>query len=141
MLQGQIKKLHPEAKVPLHIHSWDAGYNLFSVETVTLQPGQRHPFKTGIALTLPAGYYARIAPRSGMAFRNGIDVLAWVIDHNYTGEYIVILINLGDEPYEVLSGDKIAQAVFEKCHIVEFTEVDELGDFERGAKGFGSSGR
>ena len=131
MFTVQIKKSHPDAKDLLHAHPGDAWHNIFSVETKTLQPWERHAFKTWIHMTFPEGYYTRVAPRSGMAVRHGIDVLAGVIDHDYTWEYLVVLINSGQEPYEVRAWDKIAQIIFEKCYYPEFEEVEEMNAWSR----------
>jgi dUTP pyrophosphatase len=141
MFTVQFKKIHPDAKDLLHSHEWDAGYNIFSIESKILQPGERHAFKTWICMTFEKWYYTRVAPRSWMAVRHGIDVLAWVIDHDYTGEYLIVLINSGQEPYEVLSWDKIAQIVFEKCHYPVFEEVEEMDAKSRGESGIGSTWR
>ena len=95
---------------------------------------------TGISISIPRGYYGRVAPRSGLALRDGIDVLAGVIDAGYRGEVGVILINFGDKSFAFRKGDRIAQLIIEKCHEVEWQEVDELNGTARGDDGFGSSG-
>lgn len=135
-----FKRLGEISFLPSKASQHDAGYDLFSVETHTLAPMERKLFKTGIALEIPSGFYGRIAPRSGMAFKNGIDVLAGVIDSSYRGEIGVILINLGEQPKIVSLGDRIAQLIIEKYHEVKFIEVSELNESIRGAKGIGSSG-
>jgi dUTP pyrophosphatase len=97
-------------------------------------------------LEIPEGYYGRIAPRSGLALKQGIDVLGGVIDASYRGEIGVILVNTtakGDELQitHIKKGDKIAQLIIEKCHQVEWEEVKELAETDRGAGGFGSTGQ
>ena len=98
-------------------------------------------------MTCPEGCYARIAPRSGLAAKHGIDVLAGVVDRDYTGEVKVVMIRLGvpvegEESVFVLNpGERIAQMVFEKCVLAEPEEVGELSQSLRGSGGFGSTGR
>jgi dUTP pyrophosphatase len=92
---------------------------------------------------VPQGYYARIAPRSGLAIKYGIDVFAGVVDAGYRGEVKVILMNASDKIFKVDVGDKIAQLIIQPCESwspIEVATLDDLGDTERGTKGFGSSG-
>jgi dUTP pyrophosphatase len=105
-----------------------------------LQPGERHAFSTGLSLALPHGYYSRIAPKSGLALKYGIDVLAGVIDAEYRGEYIVILLNTGHEPVEIGQGMKIAQLIIESCAQAVFTQVESLEDTSRAEGARGSTG-
>jgi dUTP pyrophosphatase len=98
---------------------------------------------TGIQIAIPEGYYGRIAPRSGLAVKHGIDVLAGVVDSGYRGEVGVVLQNLGLMDFEYREGDRIAQLIIEKCHDVEWEEVESEEDLvssERGEGGFGSTG-
>jgi dUTP diphosphatase len=134
-------KLHPHAKAPTRARDTDAGSDLCSIEERILMPGERHAFGTGIAVAIPIGLYGRVAPRSGLAVKHGIDVLAGVVDASYRGELKVALINLGQVPYTVMVGDKIAQLVIECCASPKWEEVTSLDDTDRGAKGFGSSGQ
>ena len=140
MLTIPILKLHPDAIIPDYAHPGDAWCDLCSLEAYTLQPGERHPFPTGLSLALPHGYYSRIAPRSGLAVKHGIDVLAWVIDAEYRGEYIVILLNTGGEPVEIVKGQKIAQLIIERCAQATFTRVEMLDDTLRADGARGSTG-
>jgi dUTP pyrophosphatase len=139
-----LKKVHALAKTPAQAHDTDAGYDLFSVEEVWIKPGQRAMIDTGIQIAVPPGFYARIAPRSGLALKAGIDVLAGVIDAGFRNNVKVILINLSDggeeQSFKVNPHDKIAQMIIEKCHSVNFDEVENLDDTPRGFGGFGSSG-
>jgi len=139
----QIKKLSNLAKIPEKGSAGAAGYDLSSIESGWLRPGERKLFKTGIAIKIPEGYYGRIAPRSGLALKQGIDVMAGVIDSDYIGEVGVILINLanGDETESVSikEGQKIAQLIIELYEDAEFEEVSDLSDTKRGENGFGSS--
>lgn len=164
-MEIKLKKLHPLAIVPTK-NKGDAGYDLYATEDYILQPLERKLFKTGWAISIPEGYYGRIAPRSGLAYKNGIDVMAGVIDSTYRNDIGVILINLNAHnsqsadsgsildimmrqsnpssvptPYPIKCGDKIAQIIIEKCHDVDLLESDTLDETDRGLNGFGSSGR
>ena len=136
----KIKKINPDGKVPTRAKSSDAGYDLYSTADMPITPTARQLVPTGIAIEIPEGYYGRIAPRSGLAVRAGIDILAGVVDSGYRNEIKVVMINLGEGLVSVNKGDRIAQLIIEKCHDVEWEEVNELSDSDRGEGGFGSSG-
>lgn len=137
----QIKRTSNDAVIPAKTNLNDAGYDLSSIEKVLLGPMQRHCVSTGVIIAVPEGYYARIAPRSGLAVKKGIDVLAGVVDSGYRGEIKVVLINLGNQAHRILKGDRVAQIIIEKCFDAEFEEVSSfVENDERGAAGFGSSG-
>ncbi|MCK9467247.1 MAG: dUTP diphosphatase [Candidatus Absconditabacterales bacterium] len=140
-MEIKFKKLSDSAIIPIQNTPSDAGYDLFSVENYILKKGERKLFKTNIACAVPEGFYARIAPRSGLAYKHGIDVLAGVIDSGYRGDVGVILINFGEDDFAVSKGDKIAQLIIEKCHYVKWSEVENLDETERNEGGFGSSGK
>ena len=110
---------------------------------ITLEPMQRSLLPTGLYMEIPEGYEGQVRPRSGLAIKHGITVLnsPGTIDADYRGEIKVILINLSDEPFEIKNGERIAQMVFARCEQVEWQEVAEISDTERGAGGFGSSGK
>jgi len=110
---------------------------------VVLKPLGRALIPTGISIGIPEGFEAQIRPRSGLAAEFGISVLnaPGTIDADYRGEVKVILINLGSEPFEVRSGDRIAQIVFGRTARVSWQEVEELPESTRGQGGFGSTGR
>lgn len=112
-------------------------------ETVLLRPFQRVLIPTGITIAIPDGYEGQIRPRSGLAIKYGITVLnsPGTIDADYRGEIQVILINLSNEDYIVQNGERIAQLVLAKYERIEWQEVSELEESDRGEKGFGSSGR
>ncbi|MEM5804120.1 MAG: dUTP diphosphatase [Candidatus Aenigmatarchaeota archaeon] len=137
----KVKKLISSAKIPLRATEFSAGYDIFSVENVLIPRGQHKLIKTGIAIECPPGTYARIAPRSSLALKNGIHIGAGVIDPDYRGEIGVIMFNLGADDFEVRFGDKIAQIILEKFMIADVEEVQELAQSDRGSKGFGSSGK
>ncbi len=110
---------------------------------VTLNPMERKLIPTGLFIELPQGYEAQIRPRSGLALKKGITVLntPGTIDADYRGEIGVILINLSNEPFLIESGERICQMVIAKHETAEFVEVAELSDTERGAGGFGHTGK
>ena len=135
------KTLSEKAKLPTTANYADAGYDLSSIEDHHIKVGERRVVKTGLAFVIPAGYYGRIAPRSGLAVKKGLDVMAGVIDSTYRGEIGVVLINLGDKPIDISEGDRIAQIIFETCHYAEFIDVEDIPESERGDGGFGSSGQ
>lgn len=119
----------------------DAGADLAAAEDRSIAPLSRATIRTGLAVEIPEGYYGRIAPRSGLAHNHGIDVLAGVVDSCYRGEIRVVLYNTDkEEPFQVRSGDRIAQLIVEKHYNFEFVEVDDLSATERGEGGFGSTG-
>ena len=132
--------MFPEAKLPTRANDSDAGYDLYSTESMPLVPSNRQAVCTGVCVEIPKGYYGRIAPRSGLALKAGIDVLGGVIDSGYRNEIKVILINLGNKTFVIERGARIAQMVL--CPIVKanFKEVDSLDVTDRGTGGFGSTG-
>ena len=95
---------------------------------------------TGLAFSIPVGNYGRIAPRSGLAVKNSIHVGAGVVDADYRGEVKVLLFNHSDVEFSINEGDRIAQMIIEKYTLTELAEVENLGETERGAGGFGSTG-
>lgn len=141
-MQIRIKKLHADAVAPHYAHGpkEDAGMDLRTVERVVLAPGVPQGVATGIGIELPPGYEAQVRPRSGMALKHAITVNFGTIDPGYRGEIKVVMFNLGRADYVIEKGDRIAQLIVAKYEAVEWEE-GELGDSERGAGGFGSSGR
>ena len=138
----QIQLKHPDAQIPSRGYYTDAGADLHSVESLEIGAGKRACVNTGVAIAIPMGYYGRIAPRSGLAFRNGIDILAGVVDYGYTDSIKVILLNTGDIPIKVNVGDRIAQILIEKLlENPNFIVVDNLKEADRGTRGFGSTGK
>jgi dUTP pyrophosphatase len=137
-----VSKMNDNAVIPTRAKSGDAGMDLTSIDSVIVPARGRTLVDTGIAISLPTDSYARIAPRSGLAVKNGIDVLAGVVDSAYRGSLRVLLFNNSDEPFKVSPGDRIAQLIIEKIYNVDFTEVPyaELTKTERGDGGFGSTG-
>jgi deoxyuridine 5'-triphosphate nucleotidohydrolase len=137
----KIKKLHPAAQLPQRGTIFSAGADLFCVEAFTLAPGERRLVQTGLAIEIPPGFYGRVAPRSGLAVRHGIDVLAGVIDADYRAEVKVPLINFGQELVSIKAGERIAQLIIEQAAMCNYVWAEELNDTERGEGGFGSTGR
>lgn len=135
-----VKKFNKDALLPVRGSTGAAGADVHSIESLTIYPGKRALVGTGIGVKPIASNYIRVAPRSGLANKFGIDVLAGVIDQDYTGEVKVILQNNGDKPFEINVGDRIAQLIQERIVIDEITETDELAFTKRGADGFGSTG-
>jgi dUTP pyrophosphatase len=137
----KVKKVHELAIIPKKNNTTDAGADLYSVDNISIAPQSRAAISTGICVEIPSGFYGRIAPRSGLAAKYGIDVLAGVCDSGYRGEIKVILINTDKEnTFDVTYGDKIAQLIIEQHFDFNFLETDELSNSERGINGFGSSG-
>ncbi len=130
--------------VPAPATSASAGADLLAAvaETVVLAPGASALIPTGVAIQLPSGFEAQVRPRSGLAAKHGVTILnsPGTIDADYRGEIAVILINLGDEPFDVTRGMRIAQMVIAPVFRAQWREVDGLEDSERGAGGFGSTG-
>jgi len=139
----RVKKLHADAVLPHYAHGpeEDAGMDLRSVERVVLWPGIAQAVPTGIAIELPSGYEAQVRPRSGLALKQSITVNFGTIDPGYRGEIRVVMFNLSAGTYVIEKGDRIAQLVVARYEPVEWEECGELGDSQRGAGGFGSSGR
>ena len=129
----------PEYQTPLSA-GLDIRANLD--ESVTLRPLERAMIPTGLFVELPEGCEMQIRPRSGLAAKHGITVLnsPGTIDADYRGEIKVILVNLSNTPFEIVPGERIAQAVVAQHAQVEWEEVEQLGETERGAGGFGSTG-
>ena len=136
----RVKKLNPDAVLPVRKRKGDAGLDLYAVEDVVLKPGEWKAVSTGIAVEIPEGYFGLIKDRSGLALKHGLHVLAGVVDENYRGEIKVVLKNLGREEFKVEKGMRIAQLLIIPYLSVEVEEVKELSDTDRGEKGFGSSG-
>lgn len=140
-MQILFQKLSEKAIVPSQATLWDAGYDLCSTEEYILKKGERKLFKTNISAAIPFGYYGRVAPRSGLAYKFGIDVLWGVIDAGYRWDIWVIVINFWDDEYIIHEWDKIAQLIIESCAQIERIESDTLPEADRGIGWFGSTGK
>jgi len=137
----RVKSLGPNFKSPFRKHKTDAGYDIHAAEEWILSPGDWHAVSTQMAVAIPPGYYGRVAPRSGLAFKHAIDVLAGVCDSSFRGEIKAILINHGKEDYKIEIGDRIAQLIIEKIATPPVEVVDDLDETDRGEGGFGSTGK
>lgn len=130
--------------LPAYGTSESAGMDLraWLSEPIVLQPLQRALVPTGVSIELPHGYECQIRPRSGLALKKGVTVLntPGTIDADYRGEIGVILINLSNEPFTIENGERICQMIVSQYSKVEWSEVEVLGDTERGAGGFGHTG-
>ena len=135
----RFKQLDSKAVLPARGSALAAGLDICSIEHVALQPKQRVTVRTGLAVAVPPGFYGRVAPRSGLAAKNGLDVLAGVIDSDYRGEIRCVLYNTGDEVIELPAGAKICQLILEKIITPEAAWVVDLDETARGAAGFGST--
>lgn len=129
--------------LPAYATAGAAGMDVVSAEDVELPPGGRHAVATGFALAVPDGFEVQVRPRSGLALRHGVTCLntPGTVDSDYRGEVKVILANLGEEPFRVVRGERIAQLVPSPVTRAELTEADALDETARGAGGFGSTGR
>jgi dUTP pyrophosphatase len=136
----EVKRLTTLARIPRRASAGAAGYDLTSVDKLSIMPGNRALVSTGLSIKLPPGVYGRVAPRSSLAVK-GIQVGAGVIDADYRGEIKVLLFNhTHDTVFDVEPGDRIAQLICERCETPEVIQVSELDDTSRGEGGFGSTG-
>ena len=119
----------------------NAGFDLYATEDGSIAPNERAIVPVGICTSFSPEYYMRVAPRSGLAVKAGINVLAGVIDSSYRGEWKVVLHNTSNVYYHYDIGDRVAQAIPEKISTDQFQFVESLSETDRGSGGFGSSGR
>jgi dUTP pyrophosphatase len=136
----KVQLLSSNAKVPTKANSNDAGFDLYSNIDTIIPAKQRKTVSTGIALQMPEHFAGLIWPRSGLSVKQGIDVLAGVVDSGYRGEIMVCLYNTSDENVSINTGDRIAQIIFQEVPCVLMEVHDSLGSSQRGSNGFGSSG-
>ncbi|MCK5332724.1 dUTP diphosphatase [Candidatus Parcubacteria bacterium] len=131
-----------DVKTPNYAHKGDAGLDIYSAEEdYILKVGERKGFKTGIKMEIPEGYAALFWDKSGLAIKHGIKTMGGVIDSTYRGEFVIILINLGEENYKIEKNSKLTQILIQKVEEVEFEEVDFLEETARNEGGFGSTGK
>jgi dUTP pyrophosphatase len=142
-LRVLVRRLDPTLGLPVYARPDDAGLDLHAAEATTLEPGGRALVPTGIALAIPPGYAGLVLPRSGLALRHGVTVLnaPGLIDAGYRGEIKVLLVNHDRAATTVGRGERIAQLVLQRVERAELVEVEELPASDRGAGGFGSTGR
>ena len=137
----KVKKINPDAILPSYAHPGDAGLDMYSNETVTINPGEVVKIKSGVSFEIPEGYVGLMWDKSGLSMNHKIKSLGGVIDSGYRGESLLGVINLGDTPYTIEKGHKIVQMLIQKVEKVEIKEVKNLSDTSRGASGFGSTGK
>lgn len=140
MMKILVKRLSSDARIPKFALAGDVGMDLYSAENVVLRPGEKISCRTGIAIKIPDGYAGLVWDKSGPSHKHGIKTLGGVFDSNYTGEYLIGLINLGKGSFEIKKGQKIAQLLIQKVETPEIEEADELPETNRGDGGFGSTG-
>ncbi len=139
-MQIQVQLLLPEAIVPTRATPGAAGLDLYAAEECWLWPDEYRTVETGVAAALPADHVGLVWPRSGWAAKYGINTLAGVIDCDYRGGIGVVLVNHGEEPFEINVGDRIAQLVIQRYEHANLMVVDALGETHRDVRGFGSTG-
>jgi dUTP pyrophosphatase len=133
-------RLSEFAVIPTRGSPGSAGYDLSSAEAVVVPARGKAICPTDLSIACPPGTYGRIAPRSGLAWKNHIDVGAGVIDADYRGNVGVVLFNHSENDLKVEVGDRVAQLILERIEFAEVEEVQELDDTQRGTGGFGSTG-
>lgn len=135
-----VKKLSEFATLPTKGSKLAAGHDLYAAYDYVIKSKGKEMVKTDLQIAVPSGCYGRVAPRSGLTWKNFIDVGAGVIDEDYRGPVNVILFNFGDQDFEIKRGDRIAQLICERIENTEVKEASDLEDTDRGAGGFGSTG-
>ena len=137
-----FKRTRPAAQLPRYAHASDAGMDVQSAESLVIPAKARALVPTGLVANIPLGYEIQVRPRSGLAFKKGVTVLnaPGTIDAGYRGEIRVLLVNLGDEPFEIKAGDRIAQLVVAPVLQPEIVEASDVDETDRGVAGFGSTG-
>jgi len=135
-----FKRLDPRAILPTRGSAFAAGLDIYAIEDLTILPGERSLARTGLAVAIPPGYYGRVAPRSGLATKHGLDTLAGVVDADYRGEIGCLLLNSGAETIQLPAGSKICQLIIEKIITPSPAWADEITETDRGSGGFGSTG-
>ncbi|HUG45775.1 MAG TPA: dUTP diphosphatase [Sphingomicrobium sp.] len=145
MIRIKLSRLPHGEGLPLPAYASEdaAGLDVTAAEALVLDPGERRAVATGFSIEIPRGYEVQVRPRSGLAVKHGITCLntPGTIDSDYRGEVKVILVNLGQEPFEIRRGERIAQLVPAPVLRADFVEVGELAQSARGSGGFGSTGR
>ena len=136
----KFKRLDTRAVLPSRGSALSAGLDLFCIDDLQIEPKSRIRVLTGLSVEIPEGFYGRVAPRSGLAAKHGLDVLSGVIDADYRGEIICLLYNTGVEPVVLPAGSKICQLIIEQIITPTPVWAEDLEETARGAGGFGSTG-
>jgi dUTP pyrophosphatase len=141
-MKVKIFRENKDIQIPQYQTDFSAGMDLHSSENTVIKPRERIAVKSGVKVAIPEGYELQARPRSGLALRNGITLAnsPGTIDSDFRGEIKSIMINHSDEPFEIKKGDRICQLVLKKVEKIEWHEVDNLDETERGEGGFGSTG-
>jgi dUTP pyrophosphatase len=129
----------PGAKIPTRGSTGAVGWDLYSIESAEILPGQCRLVNTGVSIEFPSSVYGRIAPRSGLALKHGITIGSGVIDPDYTDNIQVLIMNQGEQPVRLLAGDQVAQLVLEHYFMGTLREVNQIADTAQGSQGFGST--
>jgi len=136
----KVKKLYQDAIIPQVMRVGDAAVDFYAYKNYIMKPGERIIVETGVAIAIPEGYWGNVRDRSGLAGKHGLHIMAGVIDSNYRGEIQVVIVNLGQETYQIEKGHRICQMIIEKHENIETSEVDELNQTNRGEDKLASSG-
>lgn len=136
-----VKKLHSDAVIPQYATSGSAGFDISANEEVMIHSGQCKAISTGLAFAIPEGYELQIRPRSGLSLKTYLRVIIGTVDSDYRGEVRIIMENTGDDSKRITKGERIAQGIIAPIQQVVFDEVTELDETDRGAGGFGSTGK
>ena len=139
----KIEKVSSKAIIPTYAHDDDACCDIHTIEDYIIGVGQKRLLRTGIAIEIPTGYEVQIRPRSGLALKQGLTVLngPGTIDAQYRNEVMVLVVNLGHKKVQIREGDRVAQMCIKPVYTMNFTEVDNLSDSDRGQGGWGSTGK
>jgi len=136
----RFKQLDDRATLPTRGSAFAAGLDICSIDDLMIGPRERATARTGLAVAIPQGFYGRVAPRSGLAAKQGLDVLAGVVDSDYRGELCCVLYNTSNSAIVLPAGSKICQLIVEKIITPKAAWVNDLDETARGAGGFGSTG-
>jgi dUTP pyrophosphatase len=138
-----VKRLHPDAKLPKYAHNGDACADVYCLHGAIIPPGYAQEFKTGLAFEIPEGWMIEVRPRSGLSCRSRLIIpnSPGTIDHEYTGEFLVHLHNIGQVIQEIPEGSRICQIRPVPVDTFDFYETEELSETTRGTGGFGSTGK
>ena len=140
MIDVQFKALSDNAVAPKRGSKGAAGYDLYAAQDTTIS---KYPteVRLDVALSIQSGHYGKIEPRSGLAFKHSVDTMAGIIDEDYTGAVKLLLVCQGDSTHRIKAGDRVAQIIFHEYKEANIIMVNEFAETERGANGFGSSGK
>jgi dUTP pyrophosphatase len=136
-----VHRLHPDAKLPEYAHDDDAGMDIFAYEETVVPARGRAAVSTGIAMAIPNGFVGLFWDKSGLATNHGLTILGGVIDAGYRGELRVTIANTSDTEHIFAKGDKVTQMLIQKVEHPTLIDTDHLPESERGAGGFGSTGK